>query len=151
MTRQFRIALAALAGLAAAAGMVLSTGAGGPLSQQTAAGAYTVVVPYVAADTVPATPTATVTLTDDGSTIQIHQGDRFLLMLGTDYNWDVTVSDTSVLSRVPNVTVIRGAQGIYQALEPGTVTLTAIGSLVCSPGMPCPLFARVFRVTVVVP
>lgn len=151
MTRQFRIAPAALAGLIAAAGMVLSAGAGGgPLSQQPATGAYTVVVPNVAADTVPVTPIATVTLADDGSSIQMHPGDTFLLMLGTDYNWDVTVSDTSVLRRVPNITVIRGAQGIYEALQPGAVTLTAIGSLVCSPGTPCPLLARVFRITVVV-
>jgi hypothetical protein len=146
MTRQIRIGLAALAALIAATGMVLSAGAGSPLSQP-ATGAFRAVLPNVAADSV---TTGTVTQANDLGTIQMHPGDTFLLMLGTGYNWDVTVSDTSVLSRVPNITVIVGAQGIYQALQPGTVTLTAVGSLVCPPGVACPLLARVFRVTVVV-
>ena len=147
MTRQIRIGLAALAALIAATGMVLSAGAGGPLSQQPATGAFRAWLPEVASDSVTA---GTVTQANDLGTIQMHPGDTFLLMLGTGYNWDVTVSDTSVLSRVPNVTVIVGAQGIYQALLPGTVTLTAVGSLVCPPGVACPLLARIFRVTVVV-
>jgi hypothetical protein len=147
MTRQIRIGLAALAALIAATSMVLSAGAGGPLSQQPATGAFRAVLPDVASDSVSA---GTVTLANDLGTIQMQPGDTFLLMLGTGWNWDVTVSDTSALRRVPNITVIVGAQGIYQALQPGTVTLTAIGSLVCSPGTACPLLARVFRVTVVV-
>lgn len=148
MSRHFRPELAAMGGFIAATAFVLSAGASVP--HQSAAGPYVAILPNVAADSVPTSTSSTVTLADDGGSLQMHPGGTFLLMLGTDYNWDVTVSDTSVLSRIPNITVIRGAQGIYQANLPGTAVVTATGTLACPPGVPCPLLARLFRFTVIV-
>ncbi len=148
MTQRIRLILAIVVAGSVAAALV--AGAAARPSEQVVARSNTVVVPGVAADSAPSGTASTVTLADDTGTIHIAVGDTFLLMLGTDYNWDVSVSDTSILSRVPDIPVVRGAQGIYQANAPGTVTLTATGSLACAPGVPCPLLARLFRVTIVV-
>lgn len=99
------------------------------------------------------TPSETriVTLADNGKTMDLHPGDHFLLNLGDALNWNVTVSDPSVVSRVPNVLVIRGAQGIYVARHAGQATLTAAGSAACrSATPPCALPDRLFHLTIVV-
>ncbi len=86
------------------------------------------------------TPTAaearTVTLQDQGKTVQLAVGETFLLQLGEDYTWDIQIADPAVLSRVVNITVVRGAQGVYQALKSGTTTLTAAGDPVCRQAKP---------------
>jgi hypothetical protein len=89
----------------------------------------------------------TVTLADDGTTIDLAIGDRFLLNLGRDFNWTVSVDDQSVLSRVPNIAVIQGAQGIYLARAPGHATLSATGDPPCRKATPpCGAPSRLFRV-----
>jgi len=99
-----------------------------------------------------ATPGAgapTVTLADDGRTVDLAVGQRFLLALGSNLDWTVSVADTSVLSRVVNILVVRGAQGVYVANAPGTTTLTAIGDLPCRKAKPpCAAASRGFRITV---
>ncbi len=57
------------------------------------------------------------------------------------YDWTVEVDNQNVLSRKLNVTVINGAQGIYEAHTPGTATLTRIWQPEVSQfetGLPCP-------------
>ena len=78
----------------------------------------------------------TVTLQDQGKTVQLAVGETFLLQLGEDYTWDIQVADTGILGRVVNITVVRGAQGVYQALKSGTTTLTAAGDPVCRQAKP---------------
>ena len=78
----------------------------------------------------------TVTMDDQGKTISLAVGDSFLLKLGDLYSWDITVSDQGVLSRVKNIAVIRGAQGIYEAHQAGTVTLSAKGDPQCLQSQP---------------
>lgn len=93
--------------------------------------------------------TRSVTLADNGTPVTMHVGDTFLLNLGEGYDWTVNVADQSVLSREVNVLVIRGAQGIYRALKPGTTTLTATGDPLCrKANPPCGLPSRLFKVTV---
>lgn len=93
----------------------------------------------------------TITLADNGTTITLHPGDRFLLELGNALTWNVTVADPSVVNRVPNILVIRGAQGIYEAHQPGQTTITAIGSAACRGATPpCAVPDRLFHVTIVV-
>ena len=91
-----------------------------------------------------------VTLGDAGRTFRMRPGQRFLLALGgPPPNWSVRVSDTSVLRRVPNVMVVRGAQGIYQARKAGTAVLTAVSHYACESAHPACLPAdRVLRVTI---
>ncbi|GAP12760.1 hypothetical protein LARV_00496 [Longilinea arvoryzae] len=78
----------------------------------------------------------TITLEDSGKTIQLAVGERFLLKLGNEYTWDISISDQTVVERVKNVMVILGAQGLYDALKPGTVTLSATGDPVCNQAVP---------------
>ena len=92
-----------------------------------------------------------ITLDNQGQTINMTVGQNFLLKLGEDYTWDVTVSDENVLSRVRNIAVVRGAQGIYDANQAGTATLTAAGDPVCRQAQPaCGAPSIQFVITVVV-
>lgn len=67
---------------------------------------------------------STVTRADNGRTMTLPVGSRFLLALG-DGAWTVQVSDPSIIARVPNITVVRGAQGIFVAKRTGRATLSA--------------------------
>ena len=92
-----------------------------------------------------------VTLDDQGKRIQMEAGQSFLLKLGEVYAWEVTVSDQNVVSRVRNIAVVRGAQGVYNALQAGTATLTATGDPQCRQSKPaCGMPSLLFTVTVVV-
>jgi hypothetical protein len=92
-----------------------------------------------------------VTLADDGKTVNLKVGQRFLLNLGEGYDWAPTVTDQNVVSRVVGILVIRGAQGIYKAHAPGTVTLTASGDPTCRQSKPaCAMPSRLFKVNLVV-
>ena len=74
----------------------------------------------------PAPVGARVTRADNGRTYAMAAGGTFLLDLGgPPPDWQVQVDHPAVLARVPNVMVIRGAQGIYRAMAPGTAHLTA--------------------------
>ncbi len=104
-------------------------------------------------ETVAGTPSATrrVTLDDGGQTLQLQAGQRFLLALGTGFDWTVTVGDPYVVSRVADVPVPEGAQGIYEAKQPGRTTLTAVGDPPCRKATPpCGAPSRLFRVEIVV-
>jgi hypothetical protein len=94
------------------------------------------------------TDTLTVTRDDNGRTITLQPGDRFLLKLGDDLDWTVAVDDPSVVSRVPNITVVRGAQGVYEARNTGATDLTAAGTVHCTPGpgQLCPQSMVLFKV-----
>src|SRR5205814_5480253 len=92
-------------------------------------------------------PTRTVTLSDDGRTIDMVVGERFLLALGDQLDWTVRVADPRVVGRVVNVTVVRGAQGLYEARQPGTTTLEATGDPPCRKARPpCGAPSRLLRV-----
>jgi hypothetical protein len=92
-----------------------------------------------------------ITLADDGKTFTFKAGQRFLLNLGADYEWSPVVADQGIVSRVPNIAVIRGAQGIYEAHVAGRTTLTADGEPACRQAKPaCAMPSRLFKVTLVV-
>jgi hypothetical protein len=101
--------------------------------------------------TSPARP-SNITLDDNGKTFILHPGDSFLLDLGTDvFDWTVTVDDPNVLSRIKNVMVIRGAQGLYEANTPGQTSLTATGDPLCRNSVPaCAAPSMQFKITVIV-
>lgn len=97
-------------------------------------------------------PANGVTLSENGMTFVFHSGESFLLNLGMDiYDWTVDVDNQNVLHRELNVMVIRGAQGIYIAQDPGTATLTASGNPLCLQSTPpCMMPSLLFRITVIV-
>ena len=75
-------------------------------------------------------------LQDQGRTVVMHIGDRFLLQLGEVFDWTGTSSDDTVVGRVPNVMVIKGAQGLYEGRKVGEATLNAIGDPLCRTSTP---------------
>ncbi|MHB8516291.1 MAG: hypothetical protein ACYC9X_10665 [Dehalococcoidia bacterium] len=100
-----------------------------------------------------ATPRAilpNVTLADDGGTVTMLVGQRFLLDLGSE-GWTVTVSDQAVVRRVLNIAVVRGAQGVYDAYAQGTATLVATGPSPCPTATPaCGAPVRAFHIIIIV-
>jgi hypothetical protein len=92
-----------------------------------------------------------VTLDDQGKTITLNVGESFLLNLGEAYSWNVSISDQAVVSRVIGITVIRGAQGVYQANQTGSVSLSATGDPLCRQSQPaCAMPSLLFKVNIVV-
>jgi hypothetical protein len=70
------------------------------------------------------------------STIKVARGEHVLVKLGTDFDWTVTVSDPLVLARVPGVTLVLGAQGLYVAQAAGQNTISAVGDPPCRKSTP---------------
>ena len=143
----------ALLGLAAA--VVASAAVFAACSAAEVSSSVAEVSSSVATSTATATPStgprvAQITLADDGQTVAMQVGQRVTVALGEQYRWEVTSSDTAVISRLPQFAMVRGAQGIYEAHKAGQATLEATGTMVCAAGQPCPALARVFRVTVTV-
>jgi hypothetical protein len=95
--------------------------------------------------------TRTVTLDDRGKTIPLRVDERFLLQLGDGFTWSINISDLSVISRVPNIMVVKGAQGVFVAHQPGKVTLSASGDPLCRQSKPaCSMPSIVFEVNFIV-
>ncbi len=88
-------------------------------------------------------PTATIpkvkfiTAGDDAgktTTLQINETVLITLEEGF-YDWNITVDNQTVLNSVPGM-IIRGAQGVYQARNPGRATLIAKGDPICLKSKP---------------
>ncbi len=99
-----------------------------------------------------ALPADGVAFSENGKTFTMRVGESFLLNLGTDvYDWTVEVDHQDVLQRDMGVTVIQGAQGIYVAQAPGTVTLTANGDPLCLQSKPpCKMPSISFSIILIV-
>lgn len=92
----------------------------------------------------------TLTLMDSGSTLTVPLGDSIELRLTTALDWNVQVSDTTVLRRPP-VALVRSVQGLWLANQPGRATISATGSPPCINTRPaCTLPSIDFAATVVV-
>jgi hypothetical protein len=103
-------------------------------------------VPTEVADSTPR-----ITLADNGQTLTFQAGQSLLLFLGEDYNWSLSISDQNVISRVKNIATIRGSQGVFDALKPGTSVLSAVGDPTCLDLKPaCAQPSIQFQVTIVV-
>ena len=106
----------------------------------------------VAPSSAMALPADGVAFSENGKTFTMRVGESFLLNLGTDvYDWTVEVDHQDVLQRDMGVTVIQGAQGIYVAQAPGTVTLTANGDPLCLQSKPpCKMPSISFSIILIV-
>ncbi len=78
----------------------------------------------------------TITLDNNGQTITLRVNQEFLLKLGDGYQWTINLDNQNVVSRIPNILVVRGAQGVYLAHQAGTATLTATGDPLCRQSRP---------------
>ncbi len=93
----------------------------------------------------------TITLADNGRSISLAVGDRFVLALGTDFDWTLGPVEASVLLPLPDGAPGAGVQGTYQAVAPDTVTLSATGDPPCRKVTPpCAAPSILFQVTLVV-
>lgn len=97
-------------------------------------------------------PGTGISLDDNGKTFSMHVGDSLLLNLGTDaYDWTAFVDNEKVLRMKVGVMVIKGAQGIFDALSPGTTILSASGDPLCRKSRPaCAMPSILFSITIVV-
>jgi hypothetical protein len=99
----------------------------------------------------PLSTTRNITPADDGQILTFQVGQSFLLFLGAGDTWSATVADPAVVGRVPDVFVIRGAQGLYQARRPGRTLLAATGDPACRQAQPpCAAPSLLFSVQIVV-
>ena len=112
------------------------------------------------APTVPIVTTAApgfdVLITESNRAVSVKQGQRIELVLHAKpgmSDWSgVNVDDYTILKAVP--TGITAARGVtiagYVAARPGTATIRATATPLCSPGQACPAFAMIFEVQVTV-
>ena len=92
-----------------------------------------------------------ITLEDDGKTITLKKGESFLLKLGENFNWSIDIDNQTVVSRVMNIAVIRGAQGVYEAHNSGQATFTGVGDPLClTADPPCKIHSILFTLNVIV-
>ena len=106
----------------------------------------------------PQYPTAgfAVVVTENDRAVTVREGQKIELVLHAKpgmSDWGgVNVDDTTVLRAVP--TGIAAARGVtiagYEAVRPGSATIRATATPLCSPGQACPAFAMIFEVTVTV-
>lgn len=91
----------------------------------------------------------TLTLADNGTTIAVAVGDRVELRLDVSLSWTVSVSDPSVLRRPPGVALLREVQGLWDAIAPGSATISATGDAPCRLSTPpCAVPSILFSATV---
>lgn len=98
----------------------------------------------------PATVALVVTERDNGTTLHLVVGQRFILDLGQRVEWAVNATVPHVVQPVAGSPQIAGAQGLYVARTAGTTVLNAVGSPPCASGSVCPMFRLGFSLTIVV-
>ena len=90
-----------------------------------------------------------ITTGDDNQTVVVGLGEYLVLALDSGFDWSgVEISDPSVLQAVAGATPPAGPQGVYYAGRAREATLSATGSVHCTPNVSCPQLARLFRVTI---
>jgi hypothetical protein len=94
----------------------------------------------------------TITLDDARKTFNLKVGEKFLLLLKKDtIEWSVSFTDSSLIVRLAEEPGVPGAQGIFQAVRPGTSQLNAIGEYPCAKVRPaCLLPSLLFEVGFVI-
>jgi hypothetical protein len=101
--------------------------------------------------TLDATGNLSVGLEDNGGTVLMQVGQRFLLNLGETYNWSFSIDDQTIVSRVINVMTIRGSQGLFEAHKAGTTLLNASGDPQCRQSTPaCGMPSITFQIQITV-
>lgn len=76
-----------------------------------------------------------VTIDDNGQTAMLTPGKNLVLMLGTEYNWEISSSDETVLARRDVTLNDERSQAVYQIVHSGKAVLSATGN--CKSGSTC--------------
>ena len=91
----------------------------------------------------------TITPQDQGATIKLKKNERFAIEFGT-LSWTLTFTPASAITRVANTISTNGYQGVYEANQNTTVTLSAEGRPICKPYEACPQFIQQIRITFII-
>jgi hypothetical protein len=86
-------------------------------------------------------------------TIHVLLNQPIFVELATDLTWTFSYQPADIVCEVPGsgpTSLPAGGQAFLYAAAPGTVTITADGRPICTPGQACPQFVQRFSVTVVV-
>ncbi len=86
----------------------------------------------------------------NGSTIHLALHERFAIRFGSSQTWTLSFAPPGGITRVANSTTADGFQGVYEAAEAGTTTLSAMGRAICATGQLCPQYVLLDKVTFVV-
>ncbi len=114
-----------------------------PVPTGVASGAPATIVPGPDGGT--GSNTNVITLDNNNQLITLHVGESFLLKLGQEYQWSPVIDNQAVISRIPNIAVVVGAQGIYLAHAAGTAVMTVTGDPACRQSKPaCMMPSLVF-------
>ena len=90
---------------------------------------------------------------DSGKTVQLRVRDSVRVTLeDAGMRWSaLTMSPAGPLRPDPAPSPPPNGQlAIWTAVQPGTATVRATGTAGCTPAQACPLFARLFQVTIVI-
>jgi len=93
------------------------------------------------------------TSADANRTFVVSRGQTVQLTLSNDGNQWGAVQDTPPGLLLPNPAPAPPPHGrlvIWTAHSPGTVKVTAVATAYCADGTPCPMYARLFEVTLVI-
>jgi hypothetical protein len=93
----------------------------------------------------------TITMGDNGKTLTLQSGQRFVLLLNDRYVWEVSVAEPEVASLVMGLAAVNGSQGVYEAHQAGQTQLTAMGDPLCRSQKPaCMMPTLIFTLDIVV-
>jgi hypothetical protein len=91
------------------------------------------------------------TIADNKQTLTFAVGDQFLIVLGTSHDWILESPDFRVLTAVPTLVRILGAQGLFEATARGQTGFKGTGKPRCaSEDPPCKSQSVEFEVKIVV-
>ena len=76
-----------------------------------------------------------ITMDDNGQTASLTPGKNLVLMLGTDYTWEIKSSDETVLAKRDVKLTDARPQAVYQVVHSGKAVLSATGT--CKSGSTC--------------
>jgi hypothetical protein len=93
----------------------------------------------------------TITLAEEGKSLQFTVGETFLLFLDQGMTWSVRESSPGIIIGVSGTYTPTGSQGYFQTRQAGQTTLFATGDYPCRQSKPpCMAPSRAFQVTILV-
>jgi hypothetical protein len=93
----------------------------------------------------------TITMGDNGKTLTLQTGQRFVLMLDDRYVWEVIIAEPEVASPATGLARVSGSQGVYEAHQTGQTQLTATGDPLCRGQKPaCMMPSLIFTLNITV-
>lgn len=92
----------------------------------------------------------TITQKDDRNTINLSIGDNILVNLGNTQNWQITTNDpTGILQNSRLMIAEMVGTRRFVVGKAGTAQITATGTAKCAKGQICPMYAILFKVTII--